>query len=63
MREEFEPGLVSVAAPIHDAAGRVIGAVNVSAPAFRFGAQLDAAAPVVARAAAAVGASIGLAAA
>jgi DNA-binding IclR family transcriptional regulator len=41
----------------------VIGAVNVSAPAFRFGAQLDAAAPVVARAAAAVGASIGLAAA
>ena len=63
VREEFEPGLVSVAAQIHDAAGRVIGAVNVSAPAFRFGAQLDAAAPVVARAAAAVGASIGLAAA
>lgn len=63
VREEFEPGLVSVAAPIHDAAGRVIGALNVSAPEFRFGAQLDAAAPVVARAAAAVGASIGLAAA
>lgn len=59
VREEFEPGLVSVAAPIHDAAGRVIAAINVSAPGFRFGDRLEAAAPAVARAAATIGATIG----
>lgn len=59
VREEFEPGLVSVAAPIHDAAGRVIAAINVSAPGFRFGDRLEAAAPTVAQAAAAIGATIG----
>ncbi len=63
VREEFEPGLVSVAAPIHDAADRVIAAINVSAPSFRFETRLDEAAPTVARAAAAIGASVGLAAA
>lgn len=63
VREEFEVGLVSVAAPVHDAAGRVIGAINVSAPGFRFEERLESAAPVVARAAATVGASVGLAAA
>ena len=62
VREEFEPGLVSVAAPIHDAAGRVIAAVNVSAPNFRFGDRLEDAAPTVVRAATEIGASIGLAA-
>lgn len=61
VREEFEAGLVSVAAPVHDGAGRVIGAINVSAPGFRFEQQLESAAPVVARAAATVGASVGLA--
>ena len=62
VREEFEPGLVSVAAPIRDAAGRVIAAINVSAPGFRFGGRLEAAAPEVMRAAATIGASIGVAA-
>ena len=55
VREEFEPGLVAVAAPVRDQAGRVIAAVNVSAPQFRFGDRLDAAAPVVVAAARALG--------
>ena len=59
VREEFEPGLVSVAAPVRDAAGRVVAAVNVSAPSFRFGDRLEAAAPVVVAAAEAVGAALG----
>lgn len=59
VREEFEPGLVSVAAPVRDAAGRVIAAVNVSAPSFRFGDRLEEAAPTVTRAAATVGAALG----
>ena len=59
VREEFEPGLVSVAAPVRDAAGRVAAAVNVSAPSFRFGDRLEAAAPAVVAAAAAVGAALG----
>lgn len=44
VREEFEPGLVAAAAPIHDAAGRVVAAINVSAPRFRFDDRLDEAA-------------------
>lgn len=35
VREEFEPGLVAAAAPIRDAHGRVVAALNVSAPRFR----------------------------
>ncbi|MEU6118693.1 IclR family transcriptional regulator [Streptomyces sp. NPDC047117] len=33
--EEMEPGLIAVAAPVHDHRGDVIAAVNVSAPVFR----------------------------
>lgn len=33
--EEFEPGLVAVAAPVRDFGGRVTAAVNVSVPKFR----------------------------
>lgn len=33
--EEFEPGLMSVAAPVRDFRGRVCAAINVSAPRFR----------------------------
>jgi DNA-binding IclR family transcriptional regulator len=44
VREEFEPGLVAAAAPVRGPGGRVIAAVNVSAPTFRFGDRLDAAA-------------------
>jgi len=39
--EEFEPGLVAVAAPVRDFRGRVVAAVNVSAPKFRFAARLE----------------------
>jgi len=34
-REELEPGLVAVAAPVHGPSGRVEGAVSVSGPSFR----------------------------
>lgn len=39
--EEFEPGLVAVAAPVRDFQGRIVAAVNVSAPSFRFAPRLD----------------------
>jgi IclR family KDG regulon transcriptional repressor len=41
VREEFEPGVVAAAVPIRDATGRVIAALNVSAPRFRFEARLE----------------------
>jgi IclR family transcriptional regulator, KDG regulon repressor len=41
VREEFEPGLVAAAVPIRDASGRVIAALHVSAPRFRFDARLE----------------------
>lgn len=39
--EEFEAGLVAVAAPVRDIRGRVVAALNVSAPKFRLGSNLD----------------------
>ena len=42
--EEFEPGLVAVAAPVRDFRGRVTAALNISAPKFRLGRSLPAAA-------------------
>lgn len=39
--EDFEPGLVAVGAPIRDFRGRVVAALNVSAPKFRFAHRLD----------------------
>jgi len=38
--EEFELGLVAVAAPVRDFGGRIVAAVNVSAPKFRFAKEL-----------------------
>jgi DNA-binding IclR family transcriptional regulator len=38
--DESEPGLVAVGAPIRDFTGRVVAAINVSAPKFRLGAGL-----------------------
>jgi len=49
--EEFEPGLVAVAAPIRDFRGSIVAAVNVSAPKFRFGSRLEVAGRAVRRAA------------
>ncbi|MQA11144.1 MAG: helix-turn-helix domain-containing protein [Pseudonocardiaceae bacterium] len=38
--EEFEAGLVAAAAPVRDFTGRIVAAVNVSAPKFRVGRAL-----------------------
>ncbi len=59
VREEFEPGLVAAAAPVRDSGGRVVAAVNVSAPAFRFASRLEEAAAAVVAAAAALSADLG----
>ena len=45
--EEFEPGLVGVAAPVFDFDGRVVAALNLSAPKFRAEKTLQAAGPRV----------------
>jgi DNA-binding IclR family transcriptional regulator len=45
--EEFETGLVAVAAPVRGMRGRVVAAVNVSAPRFRFGGLADRAGPAI----------------
>jgi IclR family KDG regulon transcriptional repressor len=58
VREEFEPGLVAVAVPIRDASGRVIAAVNVSAPRFRFDDRLEEAAERLVELAAELGAQL-----
>lgn len=39
--EEMEPGLLAVAAPVRDAHGRIVAAVNVSGPRFRLIDRLD----------------------
>jgi IclR family KDG regulon transcriptional repressor len=59
VREEFEPGLVAVAAPVRDSAGSVVAAVNVSAPAFRFAQRLEEAAAAVVAAADELSAELG----
>src|SRR4051812_41959005 len=59
VREEFEPGLVAAAAPVRDGSGRVVAAVNVSAPRFRFDDRLDEAARRVVEAAGMLSAAIG----
>ncbi len=59
VREEFEPGLVAAAAPIRDASGRVVAALNVSAPRFRFDDRLEEAALSVVAAADTLSVAIG----
>jgi IclR family transcriptional regulator, KDG regulon repressor len=49
--EELEPGLAAVAAPVRRFDGRIIAALNVSGPSFRFASRLDEAGKEVARAA------------
>ncbi len=51
VEEEFEAGLVAVAAPVRDFRGRVTAALNVSGPASRMGQDLDRAARVACSAA------------
>jgi DNA-binding IclR family transcriptional regulator len=50
--EDFEPGLVAVAAPVREFRGRIAAALNVSAPKFRLDPQLGETGAAVARAAA-----------
>jgi IclR family transcriptional regulator, KDG regulon repressor len=40
--EEFEPGLVGASAPVRDFTGRIVAAINVSAPKVRVGRDLTA---------------------
>lgn len=54
VEEESEPGLVAVGAPVRDDAGRIVAAVNISAPKFRLGTRLAATGDTVAEAAALV---------
>jgi IclR family KDG regulon transcriptional repressor len=49
--EELEPGLLAVGAPVRRFDGRIVAAVNVSGPTFRFGPRLLEAGSEVARAA------------
>ncbi len=39
--EEFEAGLVAVGAPVRGPTGRIVAAINVSAPSFRFADRLE----------------------
>ena len=39
--DEFESGLIAAAAPVRDAGGAIVGALNVSAPAFRVDGHED----------------------
>jgi IclR family KDG regulon transcriptional repressor len=57
--EEFEPGLIAVAAPVRGMRGRVVAAVNVSAPRFRFASRVDEAGPAVKRVADRLSACLG----
>jgi DNA-binding IclR family transcriptional regulator len=57
--EEFEPGLVGTSAPIRDFRGRIVGALNVSAPKDRLGGRLVEAARETARATTAISEQLG----
>ena len=57
--EEFEAGLVAVAAPVRDFGGRIVAALNVSAPKFRFAQRLPRAGKQVKAAAAELSAALG----
>ena len=57
--EEFEFGLVGAAAPVRDFRGRLVAALNVSAPKFRLGERLESAGEVVMKAAAELSALLG----
>ncbi len=59
VEEEFEPGLVAVAAPVRDFSGRVSAAINVSAPQFRLGEGMEAAGQAVRAAADELSAQLG----
>ncbi len=57
--EEFEVGLMAVAAPVRNARGSIVAAVNVSAPKFRLDAHLDLASRQVLSAAVSLSSALG----
>jgi IclR family transcriptional regulator, KDG regulon repressor len=57
--EEFAPDLIGVAVPIRDAKGRIIAALNVSAPRFRFLGSVGEAAAVLTAGGAELSAQLG----
>lgn len=57
--EEFEPGLVGIAAPVFDFDGRVVAALNLSGPKFRLGTALAAAGPRLVEVAAELSSALG----
>ena len=57
--EEFEPGLIAVAAPVRDHSGRIIAAINVSGPRFRFADHIREAERLVVAATAALSQRLG----
>lgn len=57
--EEFEPGLIAVAAPVRDLDGRIVSALNMSGPKFRFDGRVQEAATELAAAAAALSSALG----
>jgi DNA-binding IclR family transcriptional regulator len=56
--EELEPGLAAVAAPVRRFDGRIVAALNVSGPSFRFRPRLPEAGAEIARAAAELSAGL-----
>lgn len=59
VEEEFEPGLLAVAAPVRNFQGRIVAAVNVSAPKYRFAPHVKVAAKEIVVLAGALSASLG----
>lgn len=57
--EEFELGVVGVSAPVYDFKGRIVAAINVSAPKQRFGQHLEQAGALAAKAALEFSAALG----
>jgi DNA-binding IclR family transcriptional regulator len=57
--EEFEPGLVGIAAPVFDFEGRITAALNLSGPKFRSGTTLAVAGPRLVEVAAQLSTALG----
>lgn len=58
VRDEFEVGMVGCSAPVRDSHGRIVAAVNVSAPTARLGGVLDKAGRLTARCASDISAAL-----
>lgn len=57
--EEFEAGLMALAAPVRDFTGRIVAALNLSAPKFRLVDRLDEACTTISRTAAELSQQLG----